>query len=255
MIRSSGKFILLDKLLPKLKTDGHRVLIFSQMTQLLDILNDYLNGIGYKFLRIDGRVPGRDRQRMIDQFNAEGSDYFIFLLCTRAGGQGINLNSADTVIIFDSDWNPQNDLQAQARCHRIGQDKVVKVYRLLMKGTYEEHMFEAASKKLGLGQAILDKCSFGQEIDKLLRKGAYHMLNDIEEENIGEEDIDQILINRSKVVVYNEAEGSTFAKASFDSNKDEENADVDIEDPNFWSKILPQSNQTQNDPNSATNNR
>ena len=247
LIRSSGKFILLNKLLPKLKADGHRVLIFSQMTQLLDIMNDYLNGIGYKFLRIDGSVPGRDRQRMIDQFNAEGSDYFIFLLCTRAGGLGINLNSADTVIIFDSDWNPQNDLQAQARCHRIGQHKVVKVYRLLMKGTYEEHMFEAASKKLGLGQAVLDRQKT-QEIDKLLRKGAYHMLNDIEEENFGEEDIDQILINRSKVVVYNEAEGSSFSKASFDSNKDEENGDVDIEDPNFWSKILPQSSLNQNDP-------
>lgn len=248
LIRSSGKFILLNKLLPKLKADGHRVLIFSQMTQLLDIMVDYLNGIGYKFLRIDGGVPGRERQRMIDQFNAEGSDIFIFLLCTRAGGLGINLNSADTVIIFDSDWNPQNDLQAQARCHRIGQHKVVKVYRLLMKGTYEEHMFEAASKKLGLGQAVLDRQK-PQEIDKLLRKGAYHMLNDIEEENFGEEDIDQILINRSKVVVYNEAEGSTFAKASFDSNKDEEDADVDIEDPNFWSKILPQS-QNPNDLNS-----
>ena len=235
LVRSSGKFILLNKLLPKLKEEGHRVLIFSQMTQLLDIMVDYLNGVGYKFLRIDGGVPGRERQRMIDQFNAEGSNIFIFLLCTRAGGLGINLNSADTVIIFDSDWNPQNDLQAQARCHRIGQHKVVKVYRLLMKGTYEEHMFEAASRKLGLGQAILDKQK-NQEIDRLLRKGAYHMLNDIEEENFGEQDIDQIL-SRSRVVVYNEKAGSTFSKANFDVESDDDN--VDINDPNFWDKILP----------------
>ncbi|KAH0785021.1 F/Y-rich N-terminus family protein [Histomonas meleagridis] len=236
LIRSSGKFILLDKLLPKLKSDGHRVLIFSQMTKLLDLLEYYLDYFRYKHLRIDGNVPGRARQPLIDQFNAKDSDIFIFLLCTRAGGLGINLNSADTVIIFDSDWNPQNDLQAQARCHRIGQTKVVKVYRLLTKNTYEEHMFQAASLKLGLGHAILDK-EKNKEIDQLLRKGAYHMLNDVEEENFNEQDIDQIL-SRSKVMVYNEAAGSSFSKANFDI-EDEENS-VDLEDPNFWSKILPQ---------------
>ena len=238
MIRSSGKLILLDKLLPKLKANGNRVLIFSQMTRLLDILEDYLNGSGYSFLRIDGAVKGSSRQQLIDRFNAEGSDIFIFLLCTRAGGQGITLNAADTVIIFDSDWNPQNDLQAQARCHRIGQKKIVKVYRLLTKGTYEEVMFEAASKKLGLGHAILDKEKTKEnEIDKLLRQGAYHILNDVEEENFGEEDIDQIL-SRSRVMRFQDEEGSSFAKANFDV-QDADNT-VDLEDPDFWKKMLPQ---------------
>ena len=236
MIRASGKMILLDKLLPKLKADGHRVLIFSQMNRLLDILQDYMDAVGYKYLRIDGSVKGSIRQQLIDKFNAEDSDIFVFLLCTRAGGLGINLNAADTVIIFDSDWNPQNDLQAQARCHRIGQTKTVKVYRLITKGTYEERMFEIASKKLGLGHAVLDK-EKGKELDKLIRQGAYHMLNDVEEENFGEEDIEQILMNRSRTrPVFNEAAGSIFSRANFDV---EEEGAVDLEDPNFWEKMLP----------------
>jgi len=233
MIRSSGKMILIDKLLPKLKADGHRILIFSQMTNLLDILSDYLSMKGYSHLRIDGKVRGDIRQQLIDKFNAPGSDIFIFLLCTRAGGLGINLNAADTVIIFDSDWNPQNDLQAQARCHRIGQTKTVKVYRLITKGTYEQNMFEIASRRLGLGHAVLDK-GHKKEIDKLLRQGAYHALRDVEDNKFGEEDIEEIL-SRSKVMVYNEAAGSTFSKANFDCGGD----NVDIDDPDFWKKILP----------------
>lgn len=112
--------MLLDKLLPKLKEGGHRVLIFSQMTKCLDLVSDYLKYRGYSHERIDGAIRGEVRQAAIDRFTAEGSDLFAFLLSTRAGGVGINLTAADTCIIFDSDWNPQNDLQAQARCHRIG---------------------------------------------------------------------------------------------------------------------------------------
>ena len=237
LIRSSGKMVLIDKLLPKLFADKHRILIFSQMTNMLDILQDYLAMKGYSFLRIDGKVRGDLRQSLIDKFNAPDSDIFIFLLCTRAGGQGINLNSADTVIIFDSDWNPQNDLQAQARCHRIGQKKTVKVYRLLTKDTYEQTMFESASKKLGLGHAVLDKAP-KKDIDMLLRKGAYHALNDVEEDNFGEQDIEDIL-RGSKIMVYNEAAGSTFSKANFDLTADSVDG-LDINDPNFWQKILPQ---------------
>jgi SNF2 family DNA or RNA helicase len=127
MIQASGKLVLVDKLLRKLKQNGHRVLIFSQMTKCLDLLADYLRGRGYKFERIDGAIRGELRQAAIDRFCDPESDSFVFLLCTRAGGVGINLTAADTVVIFDSDWNPQNDLQAQARCHRIGQTKSVKV--------------------------------------------------------------------------------------------------------------------------------
>ena len=156
MLDSSGKMVLLDKLLPKLRSQGHKVLVFSQMVRMLDIIQDYLTLKGYSFERIDGGVKINERQAAIDRFSAPGSDRFIFLICTRAGGFGINLTAADTVIIYDSDWNPQNDIQAQARCHRIGQDKAVKVYRLITNRTYEMEMFQRANLKLGLDKAVLN---------------------------------------------------------------------------------------------------
>lgn len=117
------------------------MLIFSQMVRILDILEDYLIYKQIKHERIDGSVRGNDRQLAIDRFSSPDSDTFVFLLCTRAGGLGINLTAADTVIIYDSDWNPQNDIQAQARCHRIGQEKKVKIYRLITRNTYERQVF------------------------------------------------------------------------------------------------------------------
>lgn len=104
--------LFIDKLLPRLKESGHKVLIFSQMVRVIDILEDYCNLRGFNFERLDGGVQATDRQTAIDRFNNDPSS-FLFLLSTRAGGVGINLASADTVIIYDSDWNPQNDLQAQ----------------------------------------------------------------------------------------------------------------------------------------------
>ena len=147
LITTSGKMMLLDRLLGKLKADGHRVLIFSQMVHMLDILTDYLKLRNYTFQRIDGTVPSPDRKIAIDHFNAPGSDDYCFLLSTRAGGLGINLMTADTVIIFDSDWNPQADLQAMARAHRIGQTRPVSVYRLVSKDTIEEEILERARNK------------------------------------------------------------------------------------------------------------
>merc|ERR1719483_565499 len=120
LLRGGGKLLLLDKLLTRLKETGHRVLIFSQMVRLLDILSEYLEIKRFPFQRLDGGIKGEVRRNAIDHFNAPDSADFCFLLSTRAGGLGINLATADTVIIFDSDWNPQNDLQAQARAHRIG---------------------------------------------------------------------------------------------------------------------------------------
>ena len=155
MIQASGKLVLVDKLLPKLKADGHKVLIFSQMIRVLDIIEDYLINKRFTYERIDGRIRGELRQEAIDRYSKKDSDKFVFLLCTRAGGLGINLTAADTVIIYDSDWNPQNDLQAQARCHRIGQKKNVTIYRLITTNTYEREMFDKASLKLGLDKAIL----------------------------------------------------------------------------------------------------
>jgi chromodomain-helicase-DNA-binding protein 1 len=150
LIASSGKMMLLDQLLTKLKKDNHRVLIFSQMVKMLDILGDYLQLRGYQFQRLDGTIAAGPRRMAIDHFNAEDSNDFCFLLSTRAGGLGINLMTADTVIIFDSDWNPQADLQAMARAHRIGQKKPVSIYRLVSKETVEEEVLERARNKLML---------------------------------------------------------------------------------------------------------
>jgi chromodomain-helicase-DNA-binding protein 1 len=150
LIASSGKMMLLDQLLTKLKRDNHRVLIFSQMVKMLDILGDYLQLRGYQFQRLDGTIAAGPRRVAIDHFNAEDSTDFCFLLSTRAGGLGINLMTADTVIIFDSDWNPQADLQAMARAHRIGQKKPVSIYRLVSKETVEEEVLERARNKLML---------------------------------------------------------------------------------------------------------
>ncbi|KAH8663069.1 P-loop containing nucleoside triphosphate hydrolase protein [Tricladium varicosporioides] len=150
LIASSGKMMLLDRLLTKLKRDNHRVLIFSQMVKMLDILGDYLQLRGYQFQRLDGTIAAGPRRMAIDHFNADESNDFCFLLSTRAGGLGINLMTADTVIIFDSDWNPQADLQAMARAHRIGQKKPVSIYRLVSKETVEEEVLERARNKLML---------------------------------------------------------------------------------------------------------
>ena len=111
------------------------MLIFSQFRIMLALLDEFLSMRGYSYEQLDGSVTGDSRQAAIDRFCAEGSPTFLFLLGTRAGGVGINLTAADTVIIYDPDWNPQNDIQAQARCHRIGQTKTVSVYRLVTRDT------------------------------------------------------------------------------------------------------------------------
>lgn len=242
LIRSSGKMILLDKLLTKLKADGHRVLIFSQMQMMLDILCDYLIYKQYKFRRIDGSVRSKERQDAIDNFNHPDSKDFVFLLCTKAGGVGINLTSADTVIIYDSDWNPQNDIQATARCHRIGQTKEVKVYRFITANSYERKMFETASMKLGLDHAVLEssKIHNQEDMDKLIRLGAYHALEDdnAEIEKFGEEDIEMI-ISRSQRIKHENINGeSTFSKAEF--KIEDESVPVALYKPEFWKKYVPE---------------
>eukprot|EP00268_Persea_americana_P041389 TRINITY_DN411_c0_g1_i8.p1 TRINITY_DN411_c0_g1~~TRINITY_DN411_c0_g1_i8.p1 ORF type:complete len:3251 (-),score=826.21 TRINITY_DN411_c0_g1_i8:3204-12956(-) len=150
IVRLCGKLEMLDRLLPKLKATDHRVLLFSTMTRLLDIMEEYLNWKGYKYLRLDGHTSGNERGALIEEFNRPESQAFIFLLSLRAGGVGVNLQAADTVIIFDTDWNPQVDLQAQARAHRLGQKKDVLVLRLETVHTVEEQVRAAAEHKLGV---------------------------------------------------------------------------------------------------------
>merc|ERR1711871_1470529 len=264
IVSSSGKMVLLDKLLPRLQSEGHRVLIFSQFRIMLDIIEDYLIMKKFSYDRIDGTVTGKKRQLAIDKYSELNSDVFVMLLSTRAGGGGINLTAADTGIIFASDWHPQNDLQAQARAHRIGQTKSVKVYRLLTKKSYEMHMFHTASVKLGLAYAVAggnnshDVDDYNQknknfsslskkELEDLLKHGAYDIFNENkngtgndESRNFCDADIDDIL-KRSSVVIHDSkgsvAQTSSFSKASFIASGGEEN-NIDLEDPEFWSKVV-----------------
>ncbi|XP_039995506.1 lymphoid-specific helicase isoform X2 [Xiphias gladius] len=159
LVQSSGKFLILDRLLPALKKRGHKVLIFSQMTSILDILMDYCYLRGFQYSRLDGSMSYSDRDENMTKFSTD-PEVFLFLLSTRAGGLGINLTAADTVIIFDSDWNPQADLQAQDRCHRIGQTKPVVVYRLVTANTIDQKILERASAKRKLEQMVIHKNKF-----------------------------------------------------------------------------------------------
>ena len=168
--RQSGKVELMDRLLRKLKKAGHRVLMFSQMTAMIDIMVDYFNFRGYISMRLDGNTDTSTRQRLLLDFNHPESKYFIFILSTKAGGLGLNLQSADTVIIFDSDWNPQADLQAMARAHRIGQKKQVLVLRLVTEESVEEQMLVTAGKKLADEAMVIQAGMFNDRHDDGLRR-------------------------------------------------------------------------------------
>jgi SNF2 family DNA or RNA helicase len=160
--RASGKFELLDKMVPKLLTAGHKILIFSQMTQLMDIMQLFFDYKGFKHLRLDGNTKADDRGNQMEMFNDPNSEFKIFILSTRAGGLGLNLQTADTVIIFDSDWNPQMDIQAQDRAHRIGQKHEVRVFRFITQTAIEEE--------------ILSKAAFKKNLDdKIIRAGLYNV--------------------------------------------------------------------------------
>jgi SWI/SNF-related matrix-associated actin-dependent regulator of chromatin subfamily A member 5 len=197
----SGKLMLLDKLLTRLKQKGSRVLIFSQMTRLLDILEDYLIYRQHKYCRIDGNTSGDDRETMIDTYNAPGSEKFVFLLSTRAGGLGINLVTADTVIIYDSDWNPQMDLQAMDRAHRIGQTKEVSVFRFCTENSVEEKVIEKAYKKLALDALVIQQGRLQEnqknlnkdELLAMVRFGAEKVFDGATSSTITDEDVETIL--------------------------------------------------------------
>lgn len=196
LITSSGKMMLLDQLLTKLRKDNHRVLIFSQMVKMLNILGDYLHLRGYQFQRLDGTIAAGPRRMAIDHFNAPESNDFCFLLSTRAGGLGINLMTADTVILFDSDWNPQADLQAMARAHRIGQTKPVSIYRLVSKETVEEEVLERARNKLMLEFITIQKGVTDKDAKELTDKMA--RIGKSVAEPTSSEDISRILKRRGQ---------------------------------------------------------
>nr|CCA16363.1 ChromodomainhelicaseDNAbinding protein 8 putative [Albugo laibachii Nc14] len=233
LVQASGKTVLLDKMLAKFRAEEKKILIFSQFKMMLDVIEDLCHLRGYQIERMDGSVRGNLRQAAIDRFNNPKSDTFAFLLSTRAGGVGINLIAASVVILYDSDWNPQNDLQAVARCHRIGQTKSVNIYRLVTKKTYEAQMFDIASKKLGMHHAVFETGGVRNEFDgedenasgnmmslmsldrekveMMIRYGAYAIMGEEDEQDpenraINELDIDQLL-SASRTIRYDPTGG------------------------------------------------
>ncbi|CAJ0541499.1 Ff.00g080810.m01.CDS01 [Fusarium sp. VM40] len=225
IVTVSGKMLLLDRLLPRLFEDDHKVLIFSQFTTQLDILEDYCELRGWRVCRIDGSVAQESRRTQIADFNSD-PEYKIFLLSTRAGGQGINLASADTVILFDSDFNPQQDLQAQDRCHRIGQTRPVVVFRLATKDTVEEALLNSADAKRRLEKLVIKKGNFksmGQKMDHneeidpeslralLLKDGEVYKVSG-GEEILSDSDLD-VLCDRSEAAYEKAASGQGDADA------------------------------------------
>ncbi|XP_021770557.1 protein CHROMATIN REMODELING 4-like isoform X2 [Chenopodium quinoa] len=191
-IKASAKLTVLHSMLKLLHIEGHRVLIFSQMTKLLDILEDYLNvEFGSKsFERVDGSVSVADRQAAIARFNQDKSR-FVFLLSTRSCGLGINLATADTVIIYDSDFNPHADIQAMNRAHRIGQSKRLLVYRLVVRASVEERILQLAKKKLMLDQLFVNKSGSPKEVEDILRWGTEELFSDSTGKIIGENDMNK----------------------------------------------------------------
>ncbi|KAK4250820.1 CDH1-like protein [Corynascus novoguineensis] len=262
LITSSGKMMLLDQLLAKLKKDGHRVLIFSQMVKMLDILGDYLRVRGYQFQRLDGTIPSGPRRMAINHFNADDSDDFCFLLSTRAGGLGINLMTADTVIIYDSDWNPQADLQAMARAHRIGQKKPVSVYRLVAKQTIEEEVVNRARNKLFLeyltiqagvtddGKALreqfkerglkIDEAKTAEDISMILKMRSQNLFEQSgNQEKLEQLDIDAILEN-AEVTKTDVDDKINLSSGGIDWDNWMQVTDVKFDHMNLdWDQIIP----------------
>merc|ERR1712212_599363 len=204
VFRASGKFELLDRIFPKMRASGHRILLFCQMTQLMTILEDFMAWRGYKYLRLDGTTKTEERGEMLREFNQPDSEYFIFILSTRAGGLGLNLQTADTVIIFDSDWNPHQDLQAQDRAHRIGQKNEVRVLRLMTVNSVEERILAAAKYKLNMDEKVIqagkfDQRSTGSERQELLQSILREEEDDEDEENeVPDDDVVNQMISRNE---------------------------------------------------------
>lgn len=264
ILQGSGKMLLLDKFIEKFKQSGHKMLVFSQFKIMVEIIKEYLTIKKIRYEMLTGNIKSQDRAIAIQRFN-EDNEFGIFLLTTKAGGLGINLTRARVVIIYDSDWNPQNDLQAIARAHRIGQKYEVEVYRFITEKTYEEQMFNRASKKLGLERAIFQKGAFNsadvapdddnqiermnpEEIENLLKHGAFAFLeenDDTNQQQLINTKIEDILANKGRdkkkkgyqlqktTFIVDDGKPKTPGKAS--TTKSDKKPDLN--DPNFWQKV------------------
>jgi superfamily II DNA or RNA helicase len=182
LVEASAKLQLLELLLPKLQQRGHRVLIFSQFLDMLDITEDFLDGMGMLYQRLDGTISALEKQKRIDEFNAPASPLFAFLLSTRAGGVGINLATADTVIILDPDFNPHQDIQAISRAHRIGQTRKVLCFQLMTRASAEEKIMQVGRKKMALDQVVIgqldDEDMEDKDMESILKHGMVELFND-----------------------------------------------------------------------------
>ncbi|XP_041792162.1 probable global transcription activator SNF2L2 [Chelmon rostratus] len=219
LYRASGKFELLDRILPKLQATNHRVLLFCQMTSLMTIMEDYFSFRNFQYLRLDGTTKSEDRATLLKKFNEEGSQYFIFLLSTRAGGLGLNLQAADTVVIFDSDWNPHQDLQAQDRAHRIGQQNEVRVLRLCTVNSVEEKILAAAKYKLNVDQKVIQAGMFDQKSSSHERRAFLQAILEHEEQNEEEDEVpDDETLNQ--MIARNEDEFELFMRMDMDRRRE-----------------------------------
>ncbi|KAI8266958.1 Chromatin remodeling factor mit1 [Colletotrichum sp. SAR 10_98] len=254
LVSASGKLMLLSIMLPKLKERGHRVLIFSQFLDQLDIVEDFLNGLGFLHRRLDGKINSHEKQKHIDAFNAPDSEVFAFLLSTRAGGVGINLATADTVIILDPDFNPHQDVQAISRAHRIGQKHKVLCFQLMTKNSAEEKIMQIGRKKMALDHVLIeamDDTGEPDDLESILKFGATALFSDDQNEKdiirYDEASVEKLL-DRSHIeqtsTGQDESAESTFSfarvwandKGGFEDNLAEENEPT--VNPNVWEEIL-----------------
>jgi len=220
VLRSSGKFDLLDRILPKLRFAKHRILIFSQMTQLMTIMEDYFSIRGYEYLRLDGSTKSEDRAHLVQLWNSPSSPYWLFMLSTKAGGLGLNLQTADTVIIFDTDWNPQADLQAQDRAHRIGQQNEVRVFRLVTHNSIEEKILERANFKLDVDAKVIQAGMFNTFANDKMRRA---MLESLLHDQSDEKEVELVTSDEeiNSLIARNDQEYQLFQNLDVERKKEE----------------------------------
>ncbi|KAI5851862.1 P-loop containing nucleoside triphosphate hydrolase protein [Tricharina praecox] len=267
LVEAGSKLGLLNIMLPKLKERGHRVLIFSQFLGMLDVMEDFLVALGLKWYRLDGNVSSLNKQKAIDEFNAPDSDYFAFLLSTRAGGVGINLATADTVIILDPDHNPHSDMQALSRAHRIGQKHKVLVFHLMTRDTVEEKIMQVGKKKKSLDHLIIERMGDDEsgeldafDVESILAFGAKRLFEDDNDDRAIKYDNESVdkLLDRSQIEETKAAEdnaGGTFSFARVWANEKGtlEETDFAMESGNddtvevaFWDRIVKEREEIAN---------
>ena len=256
LVEASSKLQLLDIMLPKLKERGHRVLMFSQFLDMLTITEDFLDGLGMLHQRIDGSMGSLEKQKRIDEFNAPESPLFACLLSTRAGGVGINLASADTVIILDPDFNPHQDIQALSRAHRIGQKKKVLVFQLMTRGTAEEKIMQIGKKKMAMDHALIEQMDNTEvdegDLESVLRFGAEALFKDDNTDDIryDSSSVDKLLDRSQAETTKTDPKKSAESQFSFarvwanDKGTLEDGLDITsgngqtVPDSTVWTKIL-----------------